>query len=481
MGFILENVKQEFHGAEQLQASRPDKTPKLKMTEKLTFGLGDFGANYSWTFIASFITIYMTDTVGISAGIIGTIILLARIFDGFSDIFMGTIIDNTNTRWGKAKPWVFMTAPILGVLTFMLFNVPGMFGQTGKIVYVFIVYFLISVIFYTANNVAYSSLTSCMTTDEKGRVSLGSIRFIFANVAVLSITTFTTILVDAFGGGQQGWTWTAAIYGLLCAVPLMITGWFVKERNVAEKKDKEQKTSFVPIMKVLFSNKYFILAIVLYLLWYLRQTETGARIYYATYIFDNPNVMGILSTASLLPLIIGLFFAPQIVGLYGLRKSVNVGLLVSVLGTGMMIFFSENLTGLVVATVINALGLVLLQAGLSAIVADVGDIVYWESGVPVQGSVFSLTSAGMKIGQGLTAALVGWALQLGGYVANSAIQPDSAIFAIKSMFIYFPLVMIVLMFIVVLLLNYEKFMPQIREEIHEGRVGEDRTKYIMEK
>lgn len=320
-----------------------------------------------------------------------------------------------------------------------------------------------------------------MTTDEKGRVSLGSIRFIFANVAVLSITTFTTILVDAFGGGQQGWTWTAAIYGLLCAVPLMITGWFVKERNVAEKKDKEQKTSFVPIMKVLFSNKYFILAIVLYLLWYLRQTETGARIYYATYIFDNPNVMGILSTASLLPLIIGLFFAPQIVGLYGLRKSVNVGLLVSVLGTGMMIFFSENLTGLVVATVINALGLVLLQAGLSAIVADVGDIVYWESGVPVQGSVFSLTSAGMKIGQGLTAALVGWALQLGGYVANSAIQPDSAIFAIKSMFIYFPLVMIVLMFIVVLLLNYEKFMPQIREEIHEGRVGEDRTKYIMEK
>lgn len=477
----MENIKQDFQDIEETQGTRPGKTPRLKMIEKLTFGLGDFGANFSWTFIASFITIYMTDTVGISAGIIGTIILIARFFDGFSDIFMGTIIDNTSTRWGKAKPWVFMTAPVLGLLTFLLFNVPGVFGQTGKIVYVFVVYFLISVIFYTANNVAYSSLTSFMTTNEKDRVSLGSIRFIFANVAVLSISAFTTVLVSTFGGGQLGWTWTAAIYGLLCAVPLMITGWYVKERNVAERKNKEQKTSFVPTIKVLFTNKYFILAIVLYLLWYLRQTETGARIYYATYIFDNPNVMGILSTASLLPLIIGLFFAPQIVGLYGLRKSVNAGLLVSVFGTGLMIFFSENLTALVIATVVNALGLVLLQAGLSAIVADVGDIVYWESGVPVQGSVFSLTSAGMKIGQGLTAALVGWALQLGGYVANSAAQPDSAIFAIKAMFIYFPLIMIILMFITVTLLNYEKFMPGIREAIQNGRVGEERNKYLMKK
>ncbi|MBP2078026.1 MFS transporter [Oceanobacillus polygoni] len=472
----MENFKQDVQDIEEASSG---KTPKLKMIEKLTFGLGDFGANFSWTFIASFITIYMTDTVGISAGIIGTIILVCRIFDGFSDIFMGTVIDNTNSRWGKAKPWVFMTAPVLGLLTFMLFNVPGGFGDTGKITYVFVIYFLISVIFYTANNVAYSSLTSFMTTDEKDRVSLGSIRFIFANIAVLSISAFTTVLVGAFGDGQQGWTWTAAIFAVLCAVPLMITGWFVKERNVAKRKNKEQKTSFIPTLKVLFTNKYFILAIVLYLLWYLRQTETGARIYYATYVFDNPNVMGILSTASLLPLIIGLFFAPQIVGAYGLRKSVNAGLLVSVFGTGLMIFFSENLTGLVVATVINALGLVLLQAGLSAIVADVGDIVYWKSGVPVQGSVFSLTSAGMKIGQGLTAALVGWALQFGGYVANASVQPEGAIFAIKTMFIYFPLVMIVLMFITVTLLNYEKFMPRIRADISKGHVGNERDKTIL--
>jgi glycoside/pentoside/hexuronide:cation symporter, GPH family len=454
---------------EHIREYRPQpkdgETPKLTMLEKLTFGIGDFGANFSWTFIASFITIYMTDTVGIQAGVIGTIILIARIFDGFTDLFMGNIIDHTRTKMGKAKPWVFWTAPVLGILTFMLFHVPDDFNDIWKIAYIFTVYLLISAVFYTANNVAYASLTSFMTNREKDRVALGSIRFIFANAAVWIITTFTTVLVGTLGGGQQGWTVTAAIYGMLCAVPLMITGWFVKERNVAKKKKAETKTSFFPTMKVLLTNKYFILTLILYLLWYLRQTETGARIYYVSYIFHQPNLMGVLSTAGLIPLLAGLFFAPYVVGKFGMKKSACAGLLISAAGSLVMMLFSENLTALVIGIVINAIGLVPLQAGLSAIVADVGDLVYWKSGVPVQGSVFSLTSAGMKIGQGLTSALVGWTLQIGGYVANAGVQSDSAVFAIKSMFIYFPFLVILLMLGVLMLLDYEKRMPKIRQEM----------------
>jgi len=458
---------------------RPLKTPKLKMNEKLAFGLGDFGANYSWTFIASFITIYMTDIAGISAAIVGTILLIARITDGISDLFMGTIVDNTKSKMGKARPWVFWTAPILGLLTFMMFNVPDSFGHTGKVIYVFTVYFLISTVFYTANNVAYSSLNSFMTNDKEDRVSLGSIRFIFANIAVLSITTFTTYIVDAFGGGQQGWTYTAMLYGLLCTLPLMATGWFVKERNVAEKVNKSQKGSFGPILRALFTNRYFILTLILYLLWYLRQTENGIRVYYATYIFDNANVMGLLSMAALLPMIIGLFFAPRLAGKFGIKKSVNAGLIISVIAYTIMVIFPENLTLLVIGLAINAIGLVPLQAALSAIVADVGDLVYWESGVPVQGSVFSLTSAGMKIGSGVQSALVAWSLAIGGYIAKASVQPEGAILAMKTMLIYFPLAMVVLMFITVAALNYEKVIPEIRQEIQNGNVGEYRNKDIM--
>ena len=457
-------------------------TPKLKMNEKLAFGIGDFGANYSWTFIASFLIIYMTDIVGISAGIIGTIILISRITDGFTDLFMGTVVDNTNTKMGKARPWVFWTAPVLGLLTFMLFNVPGTLGQTEKIIYISIVYFLISTVFYTANNVAYSSLTSFITNSKKDRVSLGSIRFIFAQLAVLSITTFTTFIVNAFGGGQQGWTATTIIYALLCAIPLMIAGWFVKERNVANRTDSKGTKKRVPfflIMKVLLTNKYFIITITLYLLWYLRQTDNAMRIYYATYIFDNADIMAILSLATTLPAVIGLMFAPKIVEKWGIRNSIIAGLVISLISYVMMAVFSENLTLLTIGLIINAVGLVPFTAALSAIVADVGDLIYWKSGVPVQGSVFSLTSAGMKIGSGLQVAIVGWALSMGGYIAGANIQPESAIIAMKAMQIYFPFLIVIILMIITFTLNYEKFIPAVKEEIHIGKVGENRTKSLM--
>src|SRR5699024_11679833 len=122
---------------------------------------------------------------------------------------------------------------------------------------------------------------------------------------------------------------------------------------------------------------------------------------------------------------------------------------ISVIAYAIMTLFSENRILLIVGLAINAIGLVPLQAALTAIVADVGDLIYWKTGVPVQGSVFSLTSAGMKIGQGLTSALVAWSLSLGGYIAGSSEQPDGAIIAMKAMQIYFPLAMVALMFIIV--------------------------------
>ncbi|KRG11244.1 MFS transporter [Staphylococcus sp. NAM3COL9] len=467
---------------------------KLGLPEKITFGIGDFGANYSWTFIASFITIYMTDVVGIAGAVIGTIILICRFADGFSDLFMGSIIDNTNTKMGKAKPWVFWTAPILGILTFLLFNVPQSLGDTGKIIYIFSIYFLISVVFYTANNVAYSSLISFMTKNDTDRISLGSIRFIFSNLSVLCISTFTTYLVSGFGDNQQGWTYTAMIYAALCAIPLMITGYFVKERNVATKqyketskntndntnkeKNKNKRIPFTLILKVLITEKYFVIAIVLYLLWYLRQTDNSMRIYYATYIFKEPNIMAILSIATLVPTILGLLFAAKFAEKVGIKQSIIIGIIISIISYVVMAVFSENLTMLVIGLAIHGVGLVPFTAALSGIVADIGDIIYWKTGVPVQGSVFSLASAGMKIGSGLQSAIVGWSLSIGGYVAGATIQSESTIFAIKAMQIYFPLAMVTLILIFTLFLNYEKFIGKVKKQIRNNEVGELRNKQI---
>lgn len=299
---------------------------------------------------------------------------------------------------------------------------------------------------------------------------------------MLCITTFTTYLVTLFGENQQGWTYTALVYAFLCAVPLMITGYFVKERNIATKqytsKSKTKRIPFTLIIKSLLTEKYFIITIALYLLWYLRQTDNSMRIYYATYIFDNANIMAILSISTLLPTILGLLIAPKFAELLGIKQSIMIGLIISIISYIVMGVFSENLTMLIVGLVINGIGLVPFTAALSGIVADVGDIIYWKTGVPVQGSIFSLASAGMKIGSGLQSAIVGWSLSVGGYVAGAAVQSESTILAIKSMQIYFPLLTVVLITIITLFLNYEKFITQIKNQIRSNKVGTLRSKQI---
>lgn len=93
---------------------------RVSTREKVCYGVGDIGANLVWTTVASFLTIYCTDVAGIAAGVVGTLMLIARLFDGVSDLFMGVIIDKTNTRWGKARPWVLWSAPPLVVSLIMI-------------------------------------------------------------------------------------------------------------------------------------------------------------------------------------------------------------------------------------------------------------------------------------------------------------------------------------------------------------------------
>src|SRR5699024_553125 len=198
----------------------------------------------------------------------------------------------------------------------------------------------------------------------------------------------------------------------------------------------------------------------------------------ATYIFDNANVMAILSVATLLPTILGLLIAPKFAEIVGIKNSIIIGLVISIISYIVMALFSENLPFLIVGLVINGIGLVPFTAALSGIVAAVGDIIYWKTGVPVQGSIFSLASAGMKIGSGLQSAIVGWSLSIGGYVAGASVQSESTIFAIISMQIYFPLLTVVLICVITFFLTYEKFITQIKQQIRSNNVGEMRSKQI---
>lgn len=108
---------------------------RISWKEKISYGIGSGGGNIITQILGSFLTAYYTDSVGIAAAAIGTMMLLTRLLDGVSDVVMGSLIDKTNTKWGKARPWLFISAPLICVGLIITFNVPASLGDTAKLIY----------------------------------------------------------------------------------------------------------------------------------------------------------------------------------------------------------------------------------------------------------------------------------------------------------------------------------------------------------
>lgn len=142
----------------------------LKWYNKVGYGSGDIAGNVVYAFLTSFVMIYLTNTVGLNAGIVGTLIAISKLFDGITDIFFGTMIDKTHTKMGKAKPWMLYGYIGCAVTLAAIFAIPADMGKFAQYAWFFIAYTLLNAVFYTANNIAYSALTALVTKNSKERV-----------------------------------------------------------------------------------------------------------------------------------------------------------------------------------------------------------------------------------------------------------------------------------------------------------------------
>ena len=245
----------------------------LKMRNIVGYGTGDIAGNVVYAFLSSFVMIYLTNTVGLNAGIVGTLIAVSKLFDGISDVFFGSMIDKTKSKMGKARPWMFWGFFGCAITLFGVFAIPTNIGKTAQYAWFFIAYTLLNAVFYTANNIAYSALTALVTKNSKERVQMGSFRFIFAFTTSLFIQTITVSAVDVLGGGAVGWRNIAIIYCILGVITNTLAVFSVKELPEEELKDcedaeekKDDKLTLIQSAKLLFSNKYYLMICGVYIL-----------------------------------------------------------------------------------------------------------------------------------------------------------------------------------------------------------------------
>ena len=187
----------------------------LKWYNKVGYGTGDIAGNVVYAFLSSFVMIYLTNTVGLNSGIVGTLIAVSKLFDGVTDIFFGTMIDHTKSKMGKARPWMFYGFFGCAITLFGVFAIPTSLGKTAQYACFFIAYTLLNAVFYTANNIAYAALTSLVTKNSKERVQMGSFRFMFSFGTNLVIQSVTVGAVEMFGGGATAWRTIAFIYCII--------------------------------------------------------------------------------------------------------------------------------------------------------------------------------------------------------------------------------------------------------------------------
>ena len=448
----------------------------LKWYNKIGYGSGDIAGNVVYAFLSSFVMIYLTNTIGLSAGIVGTLIAVSKLFDGFTDIFFGSMIDRTHSKLGKARPWMLYGYIGCAVTLAAIFAVPTSWGSTAQYIWFFIAYTLLNGVFYTANNIAYSALTSLVTKNSKERVQMGSYRFIFAFSTSLFIQSVTIGFVAMCKGGAAAWRTVAIVYAVIGLIVNTISVFSVKElseeelyeKEWEEKKPEGEKFGLAEAFKLLIANKFYLMICGVYILQQLYGAMINAGIYYMTYVLKNENLYGVFSWAINIPLIIALIFTPTLVGRWkGMYKLNLRGYMLAVIGRGLVVFaaYQGSVALMLLFTAVAALGQGPWQGDMNAVIASCSEYTYLTKGKRVDGTMYSCTSLGVKVGGGIGTAIAGWMLEFSKFDGKLAVQPDSCIRMLHVMYLWLPLAINLVIMLVLSRMNVEETNAKIKASL----------------
>ncbi len=444
----------------------------LKWYNKIGYGSGDIAGNVVYAFLSAFVMVYLTDTIGLAAGVVGTLIAVSKLFDGFTDVFFGSMIDKTHSKMGKARPWMIYGYIGCAITLVGVFAIPTSLGTTAQYAWFFIAYTLLNGVFYTANNIAYSALTSLVTKNSKERVQMGSYRFIFAFATSLLIQSVTVQFVEVLGGGAGAWRTVAIIYAIIGLIVNTISGFSVNELSEEELNDgkadgDEEKYGLIEAFGLLVKNKFYMMICGTYILQQLYSAMIGVGIYYMTWVLHNTNLYSVFSWAVNIPLIISLIFTPTLVGKWkGMYKLNLRGYMLAVVGRGLVVVagWMGSVPLMLLFTAIAALGQGPWQGDMNAVIASCSEYTYLTQGKRVDGTMYSCTSFGVKVGGGIGTAITGWLLQAAGYVGTATTQPDSAINMISMMYLVIPFVIEILIMFVLSRMKVEEACEKIKKE-----------------
>lgn len=413
---------------------------KLSLKEKIGYGMGDAGSCMIWSVLALYLTWFYTDVYGLDAGIVGTLFLVIRVFDAFSDPVMGAICDRTRTRWGKFRPWLLWMAVPFGLGAVLMFTTPDL-SMNGKIIYAWVTYLIMSLI-YTAINIPYCSVAGVITLNQKERLGCLSWRFFLNGLATLIVSSSILPLTDWLGDGNRasGFQLTMMIMGGVATLMFLFCFSSIKERVVSIKTNDSLRKDLNDIIK---NDQWLLMISITFLNVFPAFIRGAVTIYYATYVMQAS--VGFITFFMALGVacnMLGSVIAKPLTDRFDKVKLFRIiNIILGILSFALWFIDPHSLTSLLTLfIVINILHLIQSGPILWAMMSDVDDYGDWKFGKRLTGISFAGNLFMLKMGLAVAGAIVAWILSWTGYVANQAQQNPQTLQGIIMMFSLLPMV-----------------------------------------
>jgi len=404
------------------------------MRDKMGYLFGDFGNDFTFILSTMILSKFCTDVMGISAAVIGTIMMLARFVDAFTDVAMGRICDRSKvTPNGKFKPWILRMCVPVAVASFLMYQSGLAHLPTGvKITYIAITYILWGSFCYTGINIPYGSMASAVSADAGDRQSLSTFRtmggmlagmvigVLLPLIAYEKITLADGTIKETLIGSKV--TLAAGIFSILAIVCYLLCYKLITERVVVESASKEEAPSVGQMLKSAFTNRALISIIAASVVMLLAQLTMQNM---AAYIYPDYYNSAAAQSASTMLMMVGMIvaaiFAKPLATKFG---KAEVSVVSNLFAAGVMILLwvirPQNVWVYCLLQMLCWLGLGVFSMVSWALITDVIDYSELKNGIREDGSVYALYSFARKLGQALAAGLSGWLLAGIGYSSEAA-------------------------------------------------------------
>lgn len=410
--------------------------------------------------ILGFLSIYCTNQLGLSPAMVGIILMVSRVIDAVTDLTAGYIIDRTHTKLGKGRPYEFCII-LVWLCTWLLFSCPGGFTTTMKYIWVLVMYIFVQSIFNTLLNAAQTPYM-VRAFNQNQMVRLASFGGITTMIGAMVVSISFPILMGSMATSAKGWSSMLAIYAIPLALIGILRFVFVKEdREIVE--TAAQRVSIRAIFKVLSKNPYIWLVAIAQMMQYTI-TNMGVGTYFYTYVVGDVKVMGMMTALGIVVLPI-MFFIPRLMRRFTKGQLIATGTIIEAVGGLVMFLAGGSIPIIIVAAILNGIGILPLTYLVDLQVLDCADYNEWKGLPRLEGTLTSFRNFIQKLGTGLGAVLMGLVLEMTGFEGTLAVQGDGALMSIRALMGLFPMVAyIIVTVLMILYIRLDKQIPHIQEE-----------------